>query len=202
MALKPGQAMFAVLALFLATLSVAAQDFEKGLDAYKAGDHETALQDWRPLADQGHAEAQYELGIMYAKGLGVTEDDAAALRWFRRAADQGNAQTEFFIGWMYVNGEGVAQDHAESLRWYRRAAGRGHAPAQIKLGNMYGFGEGTARDDVLSHMWYSIAAANGSDFGEGARKIVEEQMTAAQIGKAEALARRCLKSGYTDCDRD
>ena len=200
--MNPGRAILAAVALSLAPLAVAAQNFEKALDAYKAGDYETAVQEWRPLADQGHAEAQYELGNMYARGLGVTEDDAAALRWFRRAADQGHAEAEFFIGWMYVNGEGVAQDHAEGLRWYRRAAGRGHAPAQIKLGNMYGFGEGTARDDVLSHMWYSIAAANGSDFGEGARKIVEEQMTAAQIGKAEALARRCLKSGYSDCDRD
>ena len=68
-----------------------AQDYDAGLKAFQAGDFQTALKEWNPLADQGHAGAQYNLGIMYANGYGVPEDDAEAVRWYRLAADQGHA---------------------------------------------------------------------------------------------------------------
>ncbi len=44
-------------------------DFDKGVDAYKSGDFATALREWRPLAEQGHADAQYSLGLMYAMDM-------------------------------------------------------------------------------------------------------------------------------------
>ena len=73
-----------------------AQDLDAGLKAAQAGDFQTALKEWKPLADQGHAYAQYYLGLMYANGEGVPEDDAEAVRWFRLAADQGHADAQ---GW-------------------------------------------------------------------------------------------------------
>ena len=54
-----------------ATTSVSAQDFQKGFRAYKSGDYATALREWRPLAEQGNADAQYNLGVMYYNGKGV-----------------------------------------------------------------------------------------------------------------------------------
>jgi TPR repeat protein len=62
---------------------------------------------------------------MYAKGLGVGQDDAEAVIWFRKAAEQGHAQAQYNLGWMYANGQGVAQDHAEPAIWYRKAAEQG-----------------------------------------------------------------------------
>ena len=64
-----------ILALTLA-LPVAAQDFQKGLEAYKRGDYATALREWLPLAKQGHAGAQYNLGVMYDIGYGPKVRDA------------------------------------------------------------------------------------------------------------------------------
>jgi len=55
----------------------------------------TALKEWRPLADQGDAHTQFNLGLMYRKGQGVTQDDAGAVRWYRKAADQGAAAAQF-----------------------------------------------------------------------------------------------------------
>ena len=55
---------------------VAAQDYNAGLDAAMAGDFATALENWRPLAEQGDADAQGTLGIMYDTGQGVLQDDA------------------------------------------------------------------------------------------------------------------------------
>ena len=71
-----------------------AQDLDAGLKAAQAGDFQTALKEWKPLADQGHADAQFFLGVMYADGRGVPEDDAEAVRWFRLAADQGHAYAQ------------------------------------------------------------------------------------------------------------
>ena len=121
-----------------------AQDLDAGLKAAQAGDFQTALKEWKPLADQGHAGAQYSLGVMYANGEGVVEDDAEAARWYRLAADQGHAGAQNNLGVMYASGEGVAEDDAEAARWYRLAADQGHADAQNNLGWMYANGEGVA----------------------------------------------------------
>ena len=71
-----------IILAFLMTLSspVAAQDLQKGLTAYQAGDFATALQEWTPLADQGRAIAQYNLGVMYNNGKGVPQDYAEAVK--------------------------------------------------------------------------------------------------------------------------
>ena len=83
-----------ILALALVQ-PVAAQsfkpDFQAGMDAYNQKDYVTALKHWRPLAEQGHAKAQYFLGLMHANGQGVTRDYKEAVRWYRKAAKQGNA---------------------------------------------------------------------------------------------------------------
>ena len=71
--------------------AVHAGDFQKGLEAYNAGDYATALLEWRDLAEQGDAEAQYNLGVMYDNGQGVAQDYAEAVKWYRRAAEQGDA---------------------------------------------------------------------------------------------------------------
>jgi len=76
----------------------------------------------RARAEAGIAVAQYDLGVMYANGLGVPEDDAEAVRWYRLAADQGDASAQFNLGFMYVNGEGVPQDDVQAHMWFNLAA--------------------------------------------------------------------------------
>ena len=102
-----------------------AQDYDAGLKAAQAGDFQTALKEWKPLADQGHAIAQYNLGWMYADGEGVVEDDAEAVRWYRLAADQGHAGAQHNLGLMYANGEGVLQDNVTAHMWFNIAGANG-----------------------------------------------------------------------------
>ena len=71
---------------------------------------------YRKAADQGIAEAQFNLGVMYRDGQGVTQDYAEAVKWFRKAADQGNADAQFNLGVMYRNGEGVTGSEAQRNR--------------------------------------------------------------------------------------
>jgi hypothetical protein len=72
--------------------------FNEGVDAYNRGDYATAVREWRPLAKQGTAEAQYNLGVMYDKGRGVPQDHAEAVQWYRKAAEQGDAGAQYNLG--------------------------------------------------------------------------------------------------------
>src|SRR5437660_11013404 len=83
------------LAWGAATLAWAEADFQKGLAAYKAGDFATALKEWRPLAEQGLAKAQHNLGGIYDNGRGVPPNYGEALRWHRLAAEQGFAAAQY-----------------------------------------------------------------------------------------------------------
>ena len=66
-------------------------DFQKGLTAYQSGDYATALREWTPLAEQGDAGAQYNLGMMYDNGQGVPQDSKTSVKWDKLSAEQGDA---------------------------------------------------------------------------------------------------------------
>ena len=122
---------------------------------------ELPFDELRALAEQGDAEAQSTLGVMYATGQSVPQDDAEAIRWFRLAADQGNARAQNGLGQTYRTGRGVPQDAAEALRWYRLAADQGLAAAQYNLGVAYRDGEGVPQDDAEAVRWFRLAADQG-----------------------------------------
>ncbi len=124
-----------VLALCLVWSGVAyAGPFEDALDAYKRQDYATAMRLLRPLADQGHANAQNNLGYMYANGEGVPENDAEAVKWYRKAADQGDANAQNNLGYMYANGEGVPENFVQAYKWWNLAAAQGYEPAKTNKG--------------------------------------------------------------------
>ncbi len=173
------------------------QDFDVGLAAYEQGDYAVALEEWRPLAEQGLATAQFNLGIMYAEGRGVPQDDAEAAAWYRRAAEQGNALAQTNLGFVYGTGRGVPQDEVEAFVWYRKAAEQGLADAQLILGRRYDIGKGVPQDYVQAHKWYNLAASRGSDISDIARSFrdtVAEVMTREQIAEAQRLARKWLET--------
>jgi TPR repeat protein len=123
--------------LFFSLCLPVAADLAAGMEALKNRDYATALKEFLPLAQQGNALAQSDLGLMYEEGHGVPQDYAEAVRWYRRAAEQGNARAQFNLGLMYEGGHGVPQDYVEAVRWYRRAAEQGNARAQNNLGLIY-----------------------------------------------------------------
>ena len=71
------------------------QQFQQGLEATKRGDYQIAFKLWLPLAEQGNATTQFNVGLMYAEGQGVKQDDVEAIKWFRKAAEQGLAQAQY-----------------------------------------------------------------------------------------------------------
>ena len=81
-------------------MSVSA-DFQKGLTAVQSGDYATALREWTPFAVQGNADAQFNLGVMYANGQGFSQDYKTAVKWYRLAAEPRIADPQFNLGLMY-----------------------------------------------------------------------------------------------------
>jgi hypothetical protein len=111
--------------LLLALVPAYGQDFQKGRDAYNSGDYATALKEWRPMAEQGVARAQLNLGYMYDYCEGVPEDDVLAARLYRLAAEPGLADAQNDLGVMYGAGEGVPKDYALAYIWWNLAAAQG-----------------------------------------------------------------------------
>lgn len=111
-----------VLLLMLVTSAPAVADVTTGLEAFEQGDYATAFAEWQPLAKEGDPAAQYHLGILYRRGLGVAADNQQAIGWFERAGVRGHATAQYNLGFIYEQGVGVPADRAAALRWYRRAA--------------------------------------------------------------------------------
>jgi TPR repeat protein len=170
-------------------------DYKAGEDAYNRGDFATALREWRPLAEQGDALAQYNLGVLYRKGRGVPQDDVQARQWYEKAAAQGQAKAQYNLGTLYLNGGGVPKDYQQALRWFRMAADQGEALAQTKIGIMYDDGQGVPHDFVQAHKWYNLAATNGDKPAAELRDAIAKQMTPAQIAEAQQLAREWKPKG-------
>lgn len=102
------------------------QNFDAGLHAYENHDYQGAAKQWRPLADAGNDMAQFNLGLLYYDGKGVTQDYAEAAQWFERAANQGYTKAQHNLGEMYAIGEGVKRDFVQSYKWLSLCAAGGN----------------------------------------------------------------------------
>ena len=149
-------------------------------------DDAKAVKWYRLAAEQGHASAQYNLGVRYANGKGVSQDDAKAVKWYRLAAAGGIASAQSNLGFMYANGKGVPQDDAEAVKWYRLAAEQGHDGAQIalKAGSVEKGLELSLSDRRLIQMGlategFDPGPADGL-FGPRTRKAIERWQTSRQ----------------------
>jgi TPR repeat protein len=107
-------------------------DFQKGSTAYQSSDCATALPEPTPLAKQGNAVAQYNLGHMYYNGQGVPQDYKTAVKWWKLAAEQGYARAQHNLGYMYGVGTGVIQDNVYAHMWWNIAASSGNKGAVTK----------------------------------------------------------------------
>jgi len=154
---------FAVIAALFAPGAVAPAraDMDACKAAVQAQDHEAALAQCRAPADEGQADAQYVMGVLYDNGLGVDKDAEAASAWFVKAADQDQVQAMFMLGVMNMRGEGGQKDAAAAAKWWRRAAEAGDAPSQFNLAMLTARGEGVEKDVDAAARLYRISADQG-----------------------------------------
>jgi TPR repeat protein len=137
-------------------------DYNDGVRAFTSKNYELAITWLKPLAEKGHVKAQYYLGWMYERGLGVAIDLREAARWYRLAAEQAEPFTQTRLGYFYERGLGVARDDRLAAQWYAKSAEAGEEQGQSHLGAMYRDGRGVARDFKEAEKWFSMAADQGS----------------------------------------
>ena len=92
-------------------------------------DYREAMKWFRKAAEQEHASAQFNMGVMYHDGEGVPEDYREAMKWYRMAAEQGDVEAQYQLGGMYSLGEGIPEAYVKAYAWVNLAAAQGDEKA-------------------------------------------------------------------------
>ncbi len=132
-----------------------------GMDAYNRGDIPTAYRLLRAAADTGDAEAEVNLGYMYARGQGVAADDVAAFRLYEKSAAQGDGEGMNALGYKYYHGSGVAQNTQQAIHWLCLAVLEGNPRAMNNLAGLLYAGSDVERDIAEAESLWLQAAALG-----------------------------------------
>jgi len=178
----------AVLAAAL-TAPLSAQSVKAGIDAWQRADYTGAVGIWRPLAEGGDADAQFNLGQAYRLGRGVPLDLSAAKLWFERAARSGHVDAQTTLGLLtFQNG-----DRVEGLKWLKAAADQGEPRALLVYGTALFNGDGVPQDRVLAYALVSRAAAQGLQPAKDTLAQLDQLMPVADRQKAVALAQAKAK---------
>ena len=192
---RTAAAVILIISLLITGLAIAGP-FEDAEAAYKRGDYSTAYRLFKPLAENGMAEAQNRFCNMYTYGKGVPQNFSEAMEWCRRAAGQGLSDAQAELGALYLRRKVSPQDFVEAAKWNRRAAEQGDAGGQLAFGIANEFGLGVPMNYVLAHMWYNLGASQASAplepfrvKSKERRDDVASRMTPAQIAEAQKLAR-------------
>jgi TPR repeat protein len=98
-----------------------ASDFEDAMNALHNGNSREAYRGFKRLAKRDHIEAQYQLGMLYLFGEGVTQDTAQGISWLEQAANSGSYGAANELGQVYLSGKGVAVDERKALKWLELA---------------------------------------------------------------------------------
>ena len=176
-----------------AAAETTAELYQQGIHAFERAQFQKAIRIWRPIADNGHREAQFNLGAMYDNGKGTKKNPTEASKWYRWAADQGHVIAQYSLGNLYLAGRRVHQDTEQAIKWYRKAGEQGHTDAQFNLGEIYKDGTRVKRDYIKAFQWLSLAALRKHNAGVIHKNFVEAFMSPEDVKIAQKLAVDVLK---------
>jgi len=161
--------------------------FEAGLAAHQADNLPLAYKEFLAAAKEGHVDSQFNVALMYEKGIGVGKDEKEAVVWYGKAASQGSAAAQFNLGVLYENGRGAKVDFAKANEWYRKASVQGDALAIGNLGMLYVRGQGVKENKTAGVALLLVSATQDPSPANNAKKNITstrglstEMITAAQ----------------------
>jgi localization factor PodJL len=137
-------------------------------------------------AQRGFAPAQYRLGSLYERGLGVTRDPAKARQWYETAADAGNVKAMHNLGVIYADASSGKPDYAAAAIWFRKAADYGLRDSQYNLAVLAGRGLGIPQNLPEAYLWFSLAATQGDQDAAAKREEVAARLDPASLATAKA----------------
>jgi cell division septation protein DedD len=182
--------ILAAAVLIATSAPVGAQSVKLGADAWQRGDYAAAVAIWRPLAEKGEPEAQFDLGQAYRLGKGVTTSLATAQTWFERAAEQGQVDAQTTLGLLlFQNG-----DQASGLKWLKKAADQGEPRAMLVFGTALFNGDGVPQDPVRGYAYVSRSAGSGLAAAKQTLDQLDQLLPAAERKRGMAMASDLAKS--------
>lgn len=159
-----------LIMMTLSTVACASPDsphdyFQLGWQEYQAGHYDSALGYWVPLADQGDANAQLNVGMMYDTGQGVAEDPARAVSLYRQSAERGHPAAQYNLGMMYASGRGIERDASQAKFWFEEAAEQGLQNARAQLPEYTEKSSMNVTNAVVPERSYILDMLNGAATG-------------------------------------
>ena len=187
--MSPKYLLIAAL-LAAASAPLPAQSVKAGIEAWQHSDYSGAVAIWRPLAEKGDPDAQFNLGQAYRLGRGVPTNLAAAQTWFERAANKGHLDAQTTLGLLLFQNN----DQASGLKWLKKAADQNEPRAQLVYGTALFNGDGVTQDPLLGYAYVSRAAAQGLEPAKQTLAQLDKILPAQYRQKALALARATAKT--------
>ena len=181
----------ALAAVLIGTGGAAAfADVKAGIELWQAGNYAGAVKEWRALAEQGNADAQFNLGQAYKLGRGVPADLGSAQSWYEKAAAQGHGQAQANLGLILFQ----KGDRAKAMPWLRKAAEEGDPRAQYVLGTALFNGDLIPKDWPRAYALTQLAAAQGLPQAVANLQQMDQHIPLAERQKGLALARQIEKA--------
>jgi len=143
------------------------------------------LRDLARKAIAGDANAEYEIGTVFARGMGVPQSYEHAAYWYRRAADQGKSDAAYAFGALWEQGLGVPRDAREAMNWFRKASVTGNPHGAYEVGRLYETGELGPANPLMAAGWYRIAARAGDEQGKQALARLQAALDAGRLSPAQ-----------------
>jgi hypothetical protein len=178
----------AAVAIWVAA-PLCAQSVKAGIEAWQRADYSGAVSIWRPLAEKGDADAQFNLGQAYRLGRGVQTNLAAAKTWFERAAKQDHVDAETTLGLLLFQNN----DQAEGLKWLKKASEKGEPRAMLIYGTALVNGDSVTQDPVLGYAYVSRAAAQGLGPAKQTLDQLDQLLPLAERKRGVEMARQLAK---------
>lgn len=185
------------MALALCLSAIPAQaGLEEGVAAYQAGNLDLALKEFRAASEKGDSNAQYNLAMMYERGIGLAKDEKQALLWYQKSSVLGNSNAQFNLAVLFENGRGTAVDFGQAHRWYRKAAVQGDGLAMGNLGMLYIRGQGVKEDKTvgLALLMLSAAMDNSPENTASQNITLTKGLTPEITTAAQALAAKIARA--------
>ena len=173
-----------------------------GYQALEQKDYKTALYYLSYDANLGDDKAQYNLGIMYKKVLGVPVDENKAFSCFVLSANQGNILGNYALGQAYFKGSGINKNYKLELKSFKYSALRDHPTSRLIVGNMYFKGKGVEVSYYKAFSWWRLAEDLNIDGAGQNINMIKKKMTKEQYILGDKLYSECMKDTLYHCAKN
>jgi uncharacterized protein len=163
--------------------------FEAGIAAYEANNLPLAYKEFLAAAKEGHSDSQFNVALMYERGIGIAKDEKEAVVWYEKAAVQGSAAAQYNLGVLYESGRGTNVDFARANELYRKASVQDDALAIGNLGMLYVRGQGVRENKIVGVALLLVSATRDPSPENNAKRNLAavSGLSPQMIAAAQAL---------------